>query len=208
MKLIDLSLPVSSQLPGVSISPAKSMEKDGWNATTLKMYSHAGTHVDAPIHFAASDQTIDQMPLEAFYAECWVVDCQVKEKEELTLSHVEELKDKVQEKDGLIFRTGWSSRLGHESYRNSLPAISEELAHWMVDEKIKLIGVEPPSVADVTDLDAVIRIHLILLGAGITIVEGLTNLELLAQPKVKILALPLKIVGGDGCPVRAVALIE
>ncbi|MEM8900497.1 MAG: cyclase family protein [Bacteroidota bacterium] len=208
MKLIDLSLPISSQLSGVSISPAKSMEKDGWNATTLQLYSHAGTHVDAPIHFGASDQTIDQMPLDAFYAECWVVDCQVKEKEELTLSHLGDIKDKVQANDGLIFRTGWSSRLGHESYRNSLPAISEGLAHWMVDKKIKLIGVEPPSVADVTDLDAVTRIHLILLGAGITIVEGLTNLELLPQPKVKILALPLKIVGGDGCPVRAVALIE
>ncbi|MEM7514495.1 MAG: cyclase family protein [Bacteroidota bacterium] len=208
MKLIDLSLPVSSQLPGVSISPAKSMEKDGWNATTLQLYSHAGTHVDAPIHFAASDQSIEQMPLDAFYAECWVVDCQVKEKEELTLSHVEEIKDEVQEKDGLIFRTGWASRLGHESYRNSLPAISEELALWMVDKKIKLVGVEPPSIADVNDLAAVTRIHLILLGAGITIVEGLTNLELLPQPKVKILALPLKIVGGDGCPVRAVALIE
>ena len=69
-----------------------------------------------------------------------------------------------------------------------------------------MLGVEPPSVADVNSLPEVTMIHKILLGGGVTIVEGLTNLDALTSSKVFFVALPLKIDGGDGCPCRAFAL--
>ena len=71
---------------------------------------------------------------------------------------------------------------------------------------MKILGVEPPSVADVNDLEEVTRIHKILLSAGIVIVEGLTHLEAISSPRVHFTALPLKIDGGDGSPCRAFAL--
>ncbi|HRX80869.1 MAG TPA: cyclase family protein, partial [Pirellulaceae bacterium] len=71
---------------------------------------------------------------------------------------------------------------------------------------VALIGVEPPSVADVNNIEEVTEIHRILLGGGIVIVEGLVNLDQLPS-KVEFIALPLKIRGGDGCPVRAIAVV-
>ena len=65
---------------------------------------------------------------------------------------------------------------------------------------------EPPSVADVNNLDEVTAVHRILLGGGVVIVEGLTNLDALREERVVFGAMPLKIEGGDGSPCRAFAL--
>jgi len=61
-------------MPGVSIEPAKTVDEDGWNATTLHLYSHCGTHMDAPLHFGVSERTIDEIPLESLMGPAWVVD--------------------------------------------------------------------------------------------------------------------------------------
>jgi arylformamidase len=66
MKLIDLTLPYDENIAGFSSETARTVEKNGWNARTLHIYSHAGTHMDAPFHFAVSDETIDEYPLNRF----------------------------------------------------------------------------------------------------------------------------------------------
>jgi arylformamidase len=207
MRFIDLSLIISSMMDGVQIEAANTLEKDGWNATTLNMFSHSGTHVDAPKHFGVSDESIDLMPLDRFTAQAWMVDCStVGPKGIITPDHLGHVKDSLKGGEGLIFKTGWSARWGTSEYRDALPRISEALARWIVDHNVKLIGVEPPSVADVNNLEEVTRIHKILLGGGVTIVEGLTNLEEIREEKVWLMALPLKIKDGDGCPARAIAI--
>jgi kynurenine formamidase len=75
-----------------------------------------------------------------------------------------------------------------------------------VEHRVKLLGVEAPSVADVNNLPEVTRIHEILLGGGVTIVEGLAHLDKLSQDRVLFAALPLPLAGGDGSPVRAFAI--
>ncbi|MFY0689344.1 MAG: cyclase family protein [Cyclobacteriaceae bacterium] len=209
MKLIDLSLTVSKEMAGVNISPARLLERDGWNATTLELYSHCGTHVDAPIHFGVSDETIDQMPLDKFNAQAWMVDCtSVGDSGLIEVEHLGEVASKVQPGEGLIFKTGWSSKFGTPDYRDKLPRISKGLANWLVTNKVRMIGVEPPSVADVNNIDEVTHIHEILLGGDVTILEGLTNLDAIEDEKVWLMALPLKIKDGDGCPARAVAIVK
>ena len=69
-----------------------------------------------------------------------------------------------------------------------------------------MIGVEPPSVAEINNASEVTDIHQILLSGGVVIVEGLSNLEALQRSKVFFVALPLKIEGGDGSPCRALAI--
>jgi len=104
-------------------------------------------------------------------------------------------------------RTDWSRHVDNPTiYRDQLPRISEGLARWCVERRVKILGVEPPSIADVTNLPEVTFIHKILLGGGVNIVEGLTNLDALAPGKLFFAALPLKISGGDGCPCRAFAV--
>ena len=76
-----------------------------------------------------------------------------------------------------------------------------------MEKKIALLGVEPPSVADVNDIREVTEIHRILLGANITIVESLKNLHRIKQDRFEFIALPLKLTGGDGSPVRALGIV-
>ncbi len=203
---IDLTLSLADGQRGVAFETARTVEKDGWNAKTLHLYSHCGTHMDSPLHFGVSEQTIDEFPLSDCMGKAWVVriagDCT---RRLLTVSDLGGVAETLQPGDSLLLQTGWSHFVNEDKYRDALPRISEELAKWCVDKGVKILGVEPPSVADVHNLEEVTRIHRILLSGGVIIVEGLTHLELLKGPTVYFMALPLKVVNGDGAPVRALA---
>lgn len=208
MPLIDLTLPVRPGMRGVDVRPKFLLERDGWNAATWELYSHSGTHCDAPIHFGAHPITIDQMPLELFCGPAWVAHIEnVQPKQLLSPSDLGAVQESFEAGGCLLLHTGWSEFVDNvEMYRDGLPRIGDELAQWCIDRKVKLIGVEPPSVADVNNLPEVTRIHRTLLGAQITIVEGLCNLDQLADT-CDFQAFPLKLQKGDGCPVRAVASV-
>ena len=208
-KIIDLTLPINNQMSGVSITSARTLQADGWNATTLNLYSHCGTHMDAPLHFGVNEQTIDQLPLERLMTSAWVVNLtHLKPKEQILVSHLESIKDKFKDGESIILHTGWSMKIGTPSYRNELPRISVELANWLGEKKVNILGVEPPSVADVNNIEEVTEIHQILMKNDIIIVEGLCNLEQITASKVTLIALPLKVEGGDGSPSRVIALQE
>ncbi len=206
-KVIDLTLPINGNCSGASIEPAKTLAKDGWNATTLHLYSHSGTHMDAPVHFGVNDKTIDKTPVNRFISEAWVVDLtDIRPKESITVGHLHTIADAIENGQSIILHTGWSKKLGTDEYRNALPRISLELAHWLGQKGVNILGVEPPSVADVNNLEEVTEIHTILMENDIIIVEGLTNLDKLSKNKVILIALPLKVENGDGAPTRVIAL--
>ncbi|WNJ17860.1 cyclase family protein [Pontibacter sp. G13] len=202
----DLTLPLDDRVAGYSHTPAKTLEGDGWNARWLKIYSHAGTHMDAPLHFGVNGTTIDQFTPETLMGNCWIVRVPAPEPGALlTPSIVEHLSKTFVAGDSLIIHTGWSEQLGEAAYRDDLPRISEELAHWCVERGVRILGVEPPSVANVNDLPEVTKIHEILLGGDVRIVEGLTQLDAIRSDQVYLMALPLKVAGGDGAPARVLA---
>ena len=194
---------------GVEFEPARILKKDGWNAKTLHLYSHAGTHMDAPFHFEVNEGTIDNIPAERFFTICYVIDLSgILPKTEIKIADLGEVKNKLQPGEGLIFRTGWSKFADEPKYRDELPGISKELAKWCVEKGVATIGVEPPSVADVNNMELLTEIHQILLGGGIIIIEGLAHLGKISKSKVQLVALPLKIKDGDGAPCRAIVIEE
>lgn len=206
-KVIDLTLPINNKMSGVSIEPAKIFSVDGWNATTLHLYSHSGTHMDAPLHFEVNEQTIDELPTERLISEAWIVDLRrLKPKAIIEISDLDFITKDFQAGQSIILHTGWSKRLGTPAYRDDLPRISSDLAHWLGEKGVNILGVEPPSVADVNNMVEVTEIHNILMKNNIIIVEGLCNLEQITKSKVTLIALPLKVEGGDGAPSRVIAL--
>lgn len=207
-KIVDLTLPLVPGGRGVAMEPKFTVARDGWNAATWHLYSHAGTHMDAPIHFEAGPQTIDAQPLQRCLGPAWIVRlAPCAPRAWLTVAHLGRVADAFKPGENLLLHTGWSAHVNEAAvYRDQLPRISDELAQWCVTRSVNILGVEPPSVADVNDLGEVTRIHKILLGGGVTIVEGLTNLHQLSRERVLFGALPLKLAGGDGSPVRAFAL--
>lgn len=73
-RIIDLTLTLRNGMRGVDIKPAHSPERDGWNASTLGLYSHCGTHMDATIHFGVGEEAIEAIALEKCIGPAWVVD--------------------------------------------------------------------------------------------------------------------------------------
>lgn len=206
-RIIDLSLPVDAELQNASVIPLKTIAADGWNATTLNLYSHCGTHMDAPRHFLHDGATLDQQDLSVCCGPARVVNLvPVKASQLITLEHFRKAVGSVCAGDRLLLRTDWHKQFGTPFYRDALPRISIEVAQWLVDQNVALIGVEPPSVADVNNIRELTEVHQTLFRGSVLIIEGLTNLDQLSQPIVEFIALPLKITGGDGCPVRAVAI--
>ncbi|MHC4242849.1 MAG: cyclase family protein [Planctomycetota bacterium] len=208
-RVIDLTLPLASGAKGISIEPAKRLETDGWNASTLCLYSHCGTHIDAPIHFGVGTETIDAINVENFIGPAWVADVRpIGPRALIEPHHLGAIAEKFKPGESLLICTGWSAYYGQEQYRQELPRISEELAKWCVDKKVRMLGVEPPSVADVNNIEELTAIHKILFEGGVIVVEGLANLTSISKSQVTFIALPLKIAGGDGAPARAAAVEE
>lgn len=207
-RIIDLTMTVRHGMRGVEIEKLHTVNEHGWNSRMLHLYSHSGTHMDAPLHFEVGDGTIDRIPLERCLRPSWVVDLLgIEPKALITSASLGPVAKKARPGDGLLLKTGWSKHVDQpEYYRDNFPRISEELAVWCAQRRIGLLGVEPQSVADVNSLAEVTAIHRILLSANIVIVEGLTNLDALRESPVMFCALPLKIEGGDGAPCRAFAV--
>jgi arylformamidase len=206
MRITDLTLTYKEGMRGVSFDVARTKAEDGWNAKTLHLYSHAGTHMDAPFHFDVNDQTIEEFEVSRFVCDSWVIPIDAQPRQKLKLEDLGKFAELIKEGDGIILKTGWSAFINEAKYREELPGIHESLANWFVEKKVNLLAVEPPSIADVMDLAEVTKIHEILLGGDIIIVEGLTNLAALKHEKVQLIALPLKIKDGDGAPARVIAI--
>lgn len=210
--LIDLTATLTPETPGVSWEVAKDLQRDGWNARNLHLYSHSGTHMDAPLHFGCKSggvSTIDELPMETFLGPGRVCAVEAQPGQAITVADLGALGSSFPIGQALLLHTGWARfRKDLGMFRNQLPPLSEELAHWCVAREVRILGVEPPSVADVNDLAAVTRIHEILLSGGVTIVEGLINLDLLPTGEEFLFgAFPLKVQGGDGSPCRGFAQV-
>lgn len=205
--MIDLSLPVNSKMPGVDVSDARRPARDGWNATTLSLYSHCGTHMDAPFHFLPDGATLDQQDLSVCVGPATIVNIAPAEPWQLiTVADLGELANQIEPGARLLFRTDWYKRYGTSEYRNQLPRISLELAEWLVKHRVAMIGVEPPSVTDVNNIQELTDVHQTLFRGNVLIVEGLANLDQIQSPVFDFIALPMNITGGDGSPVRAIAI--
>lgn len=208
-RIIDLTLPLKNAMPGVTLEATNTIEKDGWNATTICLYSHAGTHMDAPFHFGVGNETIDKVRVDRCIGPAWVVDLTgITPRSLIKVEHLGDVAGKVQPVDSLLIKTGWSGYVGRPEYRDALPRLSLELAQWCADSKIAMLGVEQPAVADVNNIEELTVVHKTLFEGGVIIVEGLTNLDKIHKEKVTFMAFPLKIVDGDGAPARALAIEE
>lgn len=207
MNVIDLSLSVNNDMPGVDISTAKRLEVEGWNATTLSLYSHCGTHMDAPRHFLPDGPTLDQQDLSTCVGPATLINlAPAAPRQLITVADLGDLAESIDSGARLLFRTDWYKRYGTPEYRNELPRISQELAEWLVEKRVAMIGVEPPSVADVNNMQELTDVHQTLFRGNVLIVEGLANLDQITSAEFDFVALPMKITGGDGSPVRAIAI--
>ncbi len=168
------------------------------NVSEIRGSVHSGTHMDAPLHYLPGAPSIDRMPVTAGVGRARVVAIhdpdliRVKELEQYRLAHGERV----------LFKTRNSERCWKtDQFQTEFTHIPRETASYLAERRIQTVGVDYLSVGGFEKDGA--DTHRILLGAGIWIIEGL-NLENVEPGEYELVCLPLKIMGSDGAPARAV----
>lgn len=208
-RIVDISLTFSDGMRGVEMEQQTTVSKEGFNTTMLHLYSHAGTHMDAPRHFLQEGETIENVQLEKCVGPALVVDlAHAAPNSILQVTDLAHVADRIGPDTRLLLRTDWDMHAEQKDYRTHMPRISPELATWMVDKGVILVGLETPSVASLRPENRaeLTEVHQILLRSEMVIVESLANLRALTQEIVEFIALPLKLDQRDGSPVRAIAI--
>ena len=205
MKIIDVSVPVSSRLPTwpgdprVSLTLASSIARgDAANVSRLEAGVHTGTHVDAPVHFVEGSTGIDVIPVETLVGLCLVVEA---DPPGLDL-RPEDLPDTPHSR--VLFKTRNSAHWarGDTEFDTEFVAVGLELARRLVADRKLLVGVDYLSVES---FHAPFEhpVHHTLLEARIVVLEGL-DLSRVEPGEYELYCLPLKLVGSDGAPARTV----
>ncbi|KAK5119007.1 hypothetical protein LTR62_000218 [Meristemomyces frigidus] len=180
----------------------------------LSMSDHAGTHVDAPKHFGPGGKSIDEMPIEDFYTEAICLDLShVELGAAITVAEMEDALAKagqeIREGDTVLLYMAFNRRIPFDDprWQHDFPGLNLESVHWLADKGCKIFGVEAISPAPEGKLN--FQAHNACGERGITHIEGLNNLEaVVGKGRFTFVGFPLKIRGGSGGPMRAVALFE
>ena len=187
---------------------------------------HGGTHLDAPVHFAEGHQTVDQIPLERLMGEAYVIDVteaananpdyQVRSAD---LLRWEQTLGPIPTGAIVLIRTGFSTRwpdaaryLGTAERGEAavaklhFPGLHQEAASWLLaNRSIKAIGIDTASID--AGQSSLFEVHRLLYAQDVPAFENLTSLDRLPRRGATIIALPMKIRGGSGAPLRAIAFV-
>ena len=200
MNLIDITVPIRDGMfvydgdPTVTLTRVKAIE-DGQvaNISRLDFGVHSGTHIDAPLHFIEGGTAAEDLPLEPYVVDATsvegVLDAGALEQLELP--------------DGaerLLFKTPNSQLWEEDRFSHEFVHLTGNGAQLLLDRGVKLVGLDYLSVGDP-------EAHRVLLGGGVVAMEGL-DLRRVDPGPYRLVCLPLKIVGSDGAPARAVLVKE
>lgn len=202
-RIWDISEPIE---PGTAPFPGDTPFSQEWvlrqedgascNVSTIRMSVHVGTHTDAPLHFDVDGDDIASVDLSRYCGPCRVLD--VRGAGEPSLIPAAAVAA-ARGAERVLFRT--RAEHDHRTFDDSFTAVGPEAAKALVEAGVKLVGIDTPSMdhASSKELDG----HHVLYRGGVAILE---NIDLSGVPAgdYELIALPLRIVGGDSSPVRAI----
>jgi len=211
MKVWDVSRTLSNDLaewPGdvpFQFKLTREISKGGSvNLGAISMSVHNGTHADARFHFKTDGETIEKTALETYMGRAAVVDLaeafsRSSEKHLITLEDLRPHSEEIAEASRLLIKTNrWKDST---IFPKQIPVIAADVPLWLQKNGVKLLGLDLPSVDEIDSKS--LQNHHALAGAGIAIVESL-DLSGVGPGIYNFAALPLKIAGADGAPLRAV----
>jgi len=204
MKLIDLTHTIH---PGVAVYPGddpvqleqiRTLERDGFVDFRLTTGMHVGTHIDGPMHMTSDCRLMSQFPPERFAGKGVLVDV----RGEQTIAFRAYFRTLIQPDDIVFFYSGLDTLYGTPQYFTTFPCITDELARFLVSQRVKMVGIDWASPDHQP-----YSVHTIFLKNELFILENLTNLgQLLHETNFEVFAFPLKIAA-DSSIVRVVARV-
>jgi arylformamidase len=202
---IDISVPVREGMPLWPGDPGLHFERvmdqnngDVCTLTRAGMSAHTGTHMDAPLHFVRNSPTIEPMPIDATVGPARVI--RIEHATAIQRGEIEPYA--IQPGERILFRTGNSDRdWGNLPFNEDFIYIAHDAAAYLAECGVRSVGVDYLSVGGFRQ-DSV-ETHVALLGKGIWVMEGLV-LGCVEPGNYELVCLPLKWVGAEGAPARAI----
>lgn len=213
MKIIDLSHLIHSEIivypddEPPKFEQIKTLLDNGYNETKLTIYSHTGTHIDAPLHMIKGGRSLHEYDIGKFTGNAAIINLvnnQIGSFIELIdLLEYEEL---IKSLDFIIINTGWSKYWGTDKYLIEYPVLTQEAANWLTSFELVGIGIDAISVD--TSGASTYPIHQVFFEKGLLIIENLTNLTAINKSPFIFQCMPLKYENADGSPIRAIGIIK
>ena len=198
-EIIDISVPVRPGMITYPGDPTVSLERvssiaDGAvaNLSRLDFGVHSGTHVDAPLHFIDGAPAAEALPLDVLIGPARVLDLTGAERLDAAAFEGVELGERV------LLKTRNSELWERDTFADEFLALTEDGARALIDGGVRLVGIDYLSVGDE-------GAHHALLGAGVVAIEGL-DLRGVEPGEYQLVCAPLKLVGSDGAPARALLI--
>jgi arylformamidase len=205
-RIYDITVPIENGMPVWPGDPPVRLEQvaaiaagANANVSSLACGVHVGTHVDAPHHFIDGAATVEQLPLEALVGRAYVADLRRAEVIDADALQKAGIPPRTER---LLLRTRNSEfwKRGERTFQTNFVGVDAAGAAWLVGRKIRLVAVDYLSVAPYRNSRPT---HEILLRAGIVILEGV-DLSRVPPGRYHLTCLPMKLVGSDGAPARAI----
>jgi arylformamidase len=179
--------------------PGKARPEGEWYVMSdVDLMGHVGTHIEAPFHCLKNGADLAQIPIEQLGGDAVILNLvNAKAEGGVTLEQVQAAAKAAGgvRKGDIVF-----CRMGPTPYFATAPL------KWLVEQGIKLMGVDTAGVELADDKDVANINHLVLFRAGIPVIENLANLDRVSRPRVKVYALPVPVRGLDAFPVRVIAV--
>ena len=209
MNIIDISLqldthtPIYPNNPPLSISVYQSMPQSATQLSSITMGSHTGTHIDAPSHAVQGAHTLDEVPLTTFVGPCRVLDFSLVTSADGSVSLPMLERKHIQKNERILLKT-YNSVRGFDRVYEDYVYLAGDAADYLAEIGVLLVGIDALSIKQRGSSDH--RPHTSLLSENIPVIEGL-NLSKVDEGVYELYCLPLKFIGIDGSPARAI-LIE
>jgi kynurenine formamidase len=222
MRIVDLSFTIAPHFRWKALSERVATHAAGapLQSTVMTISCHAYTHVDAPLHFLPDGRDIAAMPIDQWIGDAAVVDLtHLGPNGEVTAKDLEQRAQHVRAGDIVLLRTDWPRwvAVSEPRFWDAGPWTGPSGCRWLIDRRVKAVGYDYPPDHCIRDTLREPRrrpareeytTHALFFPAGITVIEYLTNLDQIGAARCRFIALPLRIEGADGSPVRAIAIVE
>ncbi|MFA5266762.1 MAG: cyclase family protein [Methanoregula sp.] len=198
MKIIDVTRALKKDMlvyPGDVIPSFTQTDQGLYYISDLHMSSHTGTHIDAPVHYLKTGDTIDTIPLCKLIGRTRVIDVS----DSSTLITAAHLKGRLEGVTRLLLKTGFS---GMDTFIEEYPSLAFDAACLITDNRIECLGIDSPSIESF-NCDG--SVHRRLLSNGCIIIE-LLDLSDVPEGDYEMIALPLRLAGLDGSPARVILM--
>lgn len=214
MRVVDLThvikegMPVYPGTEPPKLRAANTHERDGFRETEICLYSHTGTHVDAPAHIVKGAVTLDMIDVSGFVGRAAVIDCRdIPEGGLIGADRLSVLEGESSGLDFVLFCTGYDKRWGTDGYYRGFPVLSDEALALIIGTDLKGIGSDTISLDPVEDVN-LSRHNRLFRAKSIINIENLKGLDELIGESFTLACLPMHFEDSDGAPARAVAIVD